>query len=199
MRASVPRLSPANQAHRRQHILQAARACFSRRGLHATSMQDILREADVSAGALYCYFRGKHDIVAAIIDEVLAELTARVDELANRGNGLSNHQLVESLVDVFEHRDWADDLARLAIQLWAESLFDMGLATRFADRYHRLEEVLDQLLLTSAPAKARLLVGLGQAYLLQRAIFGKLEADQFRTAAAELLGEPVQQRGATRR
>jgi AcrR family transcriptional regulator len=35
-------------------------------GFHATSMQDLLREANLSAGAVYRYFKSKDEIIAAI-------------------------------------------------------------------------------------------------------------------------------------
>lgn len=68
----MPRLRDETYAARRQHILDSARTCFSRRGFHAASMMDLQEEAGVSAGAIYVYFPSKADIVAAIIEENLA-------------------------------------------------------------------------------------------------------------------------------
>jgi AcrR family transcriptional regulator len=70
----MPRVSQAHLDARRRQILDAARRCFVRNGFHATSMQDVLAEANLSAGAVYRYFRGKDEIIAAIAGEVVAEV-----------------------------------------------------------------------------------------------------------------------------
>ena len=58
-------MSDAHLEARRQQILDAAEACFSRQGFHQTSMQAICSEAGLSPGAVYRYFSSKEDIIAA--------------------------------------------------------------------------------------------------------------------------------------
>ena len=48
---------------RRADILRAALKCFAAKGFHATTMSDIARACEMSAGNLYNYFAGKVDIV----------------------------------------------------------------------------------------------------------------------------------------
>lgn len=75
----MPKLTPATQAARRTHILDAAELCFARNGFHRTSMQDICKEAGVSAGALYVYFASKEELIAGIAERDRKKLA---DELA---------------------------------------------------------------------------------------------------------------------
>lgn len=51
---------------RRRQIMEAAIACFRRRGFHQATMAEICAEAEMSAGALYRYFRSKAEIIGAI-------------------------------------------------------------------------------------------------------------------------------------
>ena len=53
-------------AQRRQHILEAAIACFIDNGFHQTGMRDIAARADVSIGNLYNHFPGKHDFLIGV-------------------------------------------------------------------------------------------------------------------------------------
>ena len=53
---------------RREEIIEAAKRCFTARGIHATSMVDIAREFGMSTGHIYNYFPSK----LAIIEEVTA-------------------------------------------------------------------------------------------------------------------------------
>lgn len=55
----MPKVSDAHLEARREQILDAAEACFSREGFHQTSMQDICREAELSPGAVYRHFSSK--------------------------------------------------------------------------------------------------------------------------------------------
>ena len=79
----MPRLKPDTQRARREHILDAAELCFARSGFHATSMQDICREAAVSPGALYVYFRSKEDLIAGLAERNRQEFQARFAQLAD--------------------------------------------------------------------------------------------------------------------
>jgi AcrR family transcriptional regulator len=78
----MPRLKPDTQRARREHILDAAEQCFGRAGFHATSMQHICREASVSPGALYVYFRSKEDLIAGLAERNRLEFQARFAQLA---------------------------------------------------------------------------------------------------------------------
>jgi TetR/AcrR family transcriptional regulator, repressor for uid operon len=79
----MPKLKPATQAARRDHILDAAHACFARGGFHATTMQDICKEAAVSPGALYVYFDSKEALIAGLCERDRTELAQRLEKLAH--------------------------------------------------------------------------------------------------------------------
>ena len=123
----MPKVSDDYRASRRQQILDAAVECFARQGFHRTSMQDIFTESGLSAGAVYGYFAGKDEIVAAVADERHAHEVALFTgalAAADLRDGL--HQLVHA------YFDWLRDPAeqrrrRLAVQLWAEALRDEAL------------------------------------------------------------------------
>lgn len=79
----MPRLKPDTQRARREHILDAAERCFARSGFHATSMQDICREAAVSPGALYVYFSSKEALIAGISERDRQEFQSRFAEVTD--------------------------------------------------------------------------------------------------------------------
>jgi AcrR family transcriptional regulator len=84
----VPKVPEQHLADRREQILQAALVCFASKGFHRTTMQDICTEAGLSAGAVYHYFAGKEEIIAASC----ARSSQRVQWVfdASMGTGLDN-------------------------------------------------------------------------------------------------------------
>ena len=64
----MPKVTEAHLEARRQQILDAAWACFARKGYHQATMQDICRESDLSPGAIYRYFVSKEAILKATAD-----------------------------------------------------------------------------------------------------------------------------------
>ena len=59
---------------RRRQILKAARKVFSSNGFTKTTMEDIAREAELSPGTLYLYFKNKDELYASLSVEVLEHL-----------------------------------------------------------------------------------------------------------------------------
>jgi AcrR family transcriptional regulator len=79
----MPKLKPAIQQARRDHILNAAEVCFARAGFHRTTVQDICREAAISPGALYVYFDSKEALIAGICERERAAFGERLATLAD--------------------------------------------------------------------------------------------------------------------
>lgn len=60
----MPRTPAENERIRqatREQILKAAMDLFFTKGYHATSIEDIAKQAQISKGLLYHYFKGKCD------------------------------------------------------------------------------------------------------------------------------------------
>ncbi len=61
-------------AERRAQIIQAALACFTRKGYNNTTMDDIVNESGLSKGSLYWYFKSKDDLFAEAMLSVFADI-----------------------------------------------------------------------------------------------------------------------------
>jgi AcrR family transcriptional regulator len=64
----------------REALIAAAKTVFGRQGVTA-SMEDVIREASVGRGTLYRHFPTREALFVAIMDEQVAALRARADEL----------------------------------------------------------------------------------------------------------------------
>lgn len=59
------------ESQRRGQILKAALAVFARKGFHGATVAEIAREARLSEGTIYNYFRSKEDLLISLPREIL--------------------------------------------------------------------------------------------------------------------------------
>jgi AcrR family transcriptional regulator len=70
---------------KREQILDGALSVFMQMGFDAASMNDITREAGVSKGTLYVYFKNKEDLFAAIIERQKLRVFSQLQEILEKG------------------------------------------------------------------------------------------------------------------
>jgi AcrR family transcriptional regulator len=194
----VPRVSAEHLTARRQQILDAARACFLRSGFHQTSMQDVIREANLSVGAVYRYFPSKTDLITAIAEQVIEQIAGVFDQLLAEKPPPPIGAAMERAVDVVTANSGPDGVLRLALQIWSESTTDPALAS-FVDKvYRRIRETLVTLARRAIdhgdlPADSDpyeigvVLFALTPGYALQRILTGGPEPEVFKAGLRALL------------
>ncbi|MDX3136535.1 TetR/AcrR family transcriptional regulator [Streptomyces europaeiscabiei] len=185
----MPRVSQERLDARRRQILEAAARCFARNGFHATSMQDVLKEADLSAGAVYRYFSGKEELIAAIVGEVLDEVRESFEEAALQTPPPPPDVLIGAVLRRILNRqpsfgEGEESLyPRLMVQVWAETLrnpelhaiLDIGFAQvrrpwiKIVEGYQNAGMMRADI---PALSVARTMVALAQGFAAQYALFG---------------------------
>ena len=70
-------------ANRRQLIVDAATDLFSRKGYAAVGMGDVAEAVAMGPSALYRHFRGKQDLLAAVVGDALNTLDDAITEAEN--------------------------------------------------------------------------------------------------------------------
>jgi len=129
----MPKLKPATQRARREHILDAAEVCFARAGFHRTTMQDICKEALISPGALYVYFNSKEDLIAGLAERDRSDFAERFADLSEAAD------LMQSLSQLGNHY-FVDEPAHkrtMCLEIGLESTRNpkVGEIYRSVDRY----------------------------------------------------------------
>ncbi|MDM8555092.1 TetR/AcrR family transcriptional regulator [Desulfococcaceae bacterium HSG7] len=67
---------------RRQQIAVAAKKIFSVKGFNKTTMEDIARETELSAGTLYLYYKNKNELFVSLSLRVLKYMNIRLEKVA---------------------------------------------------------------------------------------------------------------------
>ena len=78
---------------RRRRIQRAARSVFAEKGYAKTSIEQIAREASLSVGAIYLYFRSKEDLYISLLEETLELFDSELSQIRDRTNGNSTEAL----------------------------------------------------------------------------------------------------------
>ncbi|XVU24822.1 TetR/AcrR family transcriptional regulator [Actinoplanes sp. CA-054009] len=140
----MPRVSEEHLNARRQQILEAARTCFVTKGLHNTSMQDLIKEAGLSVGAVYRYFKSKDEIIAAIAETITGDILQQIN--ATAGRRLSLADSLEAILEVIEVQLAPGGHLPIAFQVWAEASIDPAIAAIAHDRYTTLRQAFQALI-----------------------------------------------------
>jgi AcrR family transcriptional regulator len=84
---------------RRQQIMVAAKKLFAAKGFSRATIEDIAKEAELSPGTLYLYFKNKDELFAALSIKILKYLITRLEKLCIE-KGLTPGQRLTALKDI---------------------------------------------------------------------------------------------------
>lgn len=190
----MARVSQSHLDARRRQILDGAAICFARNGFHATSMQDVLKEADLSAGAVYRYFSGKEELIGAIVEEVLGQVHDGFEEATRHSPPPPPDLLVVSVLGrVLATKesltvDGRPAFPRLVVQVWSETLRNDELAAVLREGYGTVRETWTRIarayqdagvMRADVPPEhvARTMMAAAMGFLAQQALFGPTPAE----------------------
>jgi AcrR family transcriptional regulator len=144
----VPAVPPTARGRRtRDAIVDAAAALMEAHGIAATGLGDVLRASGTGKSQLYHYFRGKQDLVLAVIDRQLEKVLAGQPALAGTPGDRPGDEVRAWAASIYElHRDgggpFACPLGVLSGQIDAEPAWREHQAAAFAQWEHRIAAML---------------------------------------------------------
>ena len=168
----MPRLRTETREARRNHILDAAARCFSRLGASRTTMNDILTEAGVSAGAAYVHFRSKEDLIEEMTRRSTTRDVAGIEACAVPGDMAAT---ITAFIDG-AYDDWrqpnAHDDAHLDVSAWAEALGNPRVANALRESARSDLAALTNMLAVGAGERRRPQRYAGAAQVLAALLLG---------------------------
>lgn len=167
-------------------------------------MQDVIREANLSVGAVYRYFPSKNDLIIGLAEQVIEEITRVFEALAAADPPPPLTTAMARGVDLVTANTGPDGTLRLALQIWSESLHDPVLADFVAKIYRRIRSILVALARRARDhgdlprdadpeAVGVVLFALMPGYALQRMLIDEPTPETFKAGLQTLLPAPVRQ------
>jgi AcrR family transcriptional regulator len=118
----------------RAALVSSARSLFAQRGYAAVSIEEIVRRARVTRGALYHHFEDKSDLFSAVFESVQQDLAQRLMKAASSQPDTSKHLEIgcHAFLDACAEPDvqrivLLDGPAVLGWEAWHESDVNFGL------------------------------------------------------------------------
>lgn len=129
-----PKLSKASSDQRRKLILQATAKCFAEKGFYQTSVDDIVREANISKGALYTYYSSKDELFHLLIEDNIHTMFATLEKEFSKMETCK-----EKLHYFFQYEQYIGDRdIQLATEYWLYSRYNETARAYSMKRYNMM-------------------------------------------------------------
>ena len=199
----MPKVTEEHKRARREQVLDAALSCFVRKGFHRASMNDIIEESGLSAGAIYLQFPSKREITIALAERILVSRVDALREVVAADELPTPAAVLRTLLEGL-----ASEVSdtQLIVQFWAESAVDPDFAAIVVPQFARLRETAAPVLRKMAievhqldadvaerwaESVVAVLMGMGQGYILQKALIPNFDSHAY-FAGIERVLDPSQ-------
>lgn len=100
---------------RKESIENAALICFAHKGYHACTISDIAKEAGISKGLLYNYYKSKEELLSILFLNFSEEIMRRLDP--NKNHIIEDHEAEEFVDKYFDFMEENREYCKLFIQV----------------------------------------------------------------------------------
>jgi len=195
----LPRVAPEYLEQRRQQIVDAAAACFARRGFHQATMQDICEEAQLSPGAVYRYFRSKVDIIQSMCERAyLDDVETMNDSIGDRVTQDIFDELIRRYFFEFDDAR-ASEVCSLMLELAAEAPRSPEVREAVKQGNHERRQPLKVVIeegqrrgeidpSLDSDSVARVMIGMFQGLVMQRLVEPDLDVKAYAMVLRALFG-----------
>ncbi|MBZ9686919.1 TetR/AcrR family transcriptional regulator [Clostridium estertheticum] len=132
----MPKISEEKWEGKKDEIIKVAFELFFSKGYSCVSVNDIIKEAKISKGGFYTYFRSKQEVFAAIVkrsDDKKTDIIKQIPKEMTATEKISAyiHARLNSFLEE-ENRKWA----KFAIEFWSSVNGDVELELMANERFN---------------------------------------------------------------
>ncbi|MHC0036652.1 TetR/AcrR family transcriptional regulator [Pseudoneobacillus sp. C159] len=118
---------------KKQLIMEKALELFAKQGFESTSVQQITEHCGISKGAFYLSFKSKDELIIALIDHFMKEITADIDHIVKTTN--NDRLLYEFYYAIYESFQKHSDFAKVLMMEQSQTLNkELLLKMRYYDK-----------------------------------------------------------------
>ncbi|WNB91909.1 TetR/AcrR family transcriptional regulator [Bacillus sp. NEB1478] len=134
----MPKVSEQYKEEKRSQIIESALKCFGEKGYQATIIDDIVKDSNISKGAIYNYFASKEEIYLQLLQ---INTNSFFDEVAQENSLLKSAK--EKLINIFrrfreqELTEEIQQARRVYIEFWLYGSRQDDLRVILEERYNK--------------------------------------------------------------
>lgn len=199
----MPKVTEAYREARRDEIARAALRCLERKGVHDTSIADIVEESGLSTGAIYSHFTNKAELAKYIVGRYLIVRIDALEAAGRAGVVQPPRQLLAAMLGILTE----DGLpAPVIVQFWGEAMADPEIHAAMTSTAGRLgaslavavtpwvrerlgDEASDSSVAERTAQTARTIASLAQGYIANTAVFGPRDVAEYVESVVDALGD----------
>ena len=125
----------------RAELIEKSAQLFRTKGYDNTTVRDIAAAAGIQAGSWFYHFKSKQDILAAIMEQGMAQALAQIEAIARQP--LAPQDMLRQLVEAHLHTLLAPDHHFIAVLLYEWRSLDPSSRERITALKDRYEAVWD--------------------------------------------------------
>jgi len=129
---------------RKAQIFQAALTCFSRKGYHQTTMDDIVAESGLSKGALYWYFESKKELFLSLFQEVMGQFSQTWESIVNKKASATDKLLSSLALFRTEFKEFVPFFGVL-MEAWALTIHDEDVENLTRELYEPYLDIMTRI------------------------------------------------------
>ena len=129
---------------RKAQIFQAALTCFSRKGYHQTTMDDIVAESGLSKGALYWYFESKKELFLSLFQEVMGQFSQTWESIVNEKASATDKLLSSLALFRTEFKEFVPFFGVL-MEAWALTIHDEDVENLTRELYEPYLDIMTRI------------------------------------------------------
>jgi len=151
---SVKSRREREKEQRKNQILDSARKLLFEKGLQATSVNQIAKNAELSVGLIYFYFKNKEEIYASLQEEGLNILYDKINSLADKSFSPEKNltKIAEAYFDfTIEHKNYFDIINYFLTS--PRILFPKKLKDKVDEHGNKILSILDNVIISGIEAK----------------------------------------------
>lgn len=127
---------------RREIIIDAAISLFSKQGVSSVTIRDVAKEAGISQGTIYRYFRGRDDLFVAVFNREVGKLFRKIDEEMEKGEQDLPRRFAWAYIKfLIDNRHFADTVVHFVLDGKLDTPATTAYSATVAAFVDRLERV----------------------------------------------------------
>lgn len=197
----MPKVTEAYREARREEIARAALRCLERKGVHDTSIADIVEESGLSTGAIYSHFTNKAELAKYIVGRYLIVRIDALEAAGRAGVVQPPRQVLGDLLGIFAENGLPE---RVVVQFWGEAMADAEIHAAMASTAGHLSaslraavtpwtrqrlgyEASESTVAEHSARTARTIASLAQGYIANVAVFGHRDVAEYVASLVDAL------------